>query len=199
MSKIRSFFAIDLKNQHILDEIEKYQRNLQKSIGPLKLVNRSLLHITLRFLGDIDTETAKNLYNFAESEINSKYFYQKDEKIGILKGVGDFNKRVFFIKILDIKEFLQDIYIKINEKTRSFPEIKQESKLYTPHLTIARSKRNSHHRSRQNQVINSGQLPYPQLKSQYKEFEFGKWKIEKVVLKKSVLTPTGPIYTNLEF
>ena len=42
-------------------------------------------------------------------------------------------------------------------------------------------------------------MSYTQLKSQYNEFEFGKWKIEKVVLKKSVLTPTGPIYSNLEF
>ena len=100
MSKIRSFFAVELKNQHILDEIEKYQRELQKSIGPLKLVNRSLLHVTLRFLGDIDVETAKILYNFVESEINNVYFNQNIEKIGILKGVGDFNKRVFLSKFM---------------------------------------------------------------------------------------------------
>ena len=99
MPKIRSFFAVELKNQQILEEIEKYQRELQKSIGPLKLVNRSLLHVTLRFLGDIDIDTAKNLYNFVESEINNIYFYQNIERIGLLKGVGDFNKRVFFIKI----------------------------------------------------------------------------------------------------
>ena len=199
MSKIRSFFAVELKNHQILDEIENYQRELQKSIGPLKLVNRSLLHITLRFLGNIDIEIAKILYNFTESEINSQYFYQTDEKFGILKGVGDFNKRVFFIKIHGVKELLQEIYEKINEKTKSYPEIKQESKPYNPHLTIARSKRNSKHRSQQNQISNSGQMSYTQLKSQYNEFEFGKWKIEKVVLKKSVLTPTGPIYSNLEF
>jgi len=199
MSKIRSFFAVELKNQQILNEIEKYQRELQKSIGPLKLVNRSLLHITLRFLGNVETETAKKLYNFMETEINSRYINQYDEKIGTLKGVGDFNKRVFFIKIHGVKELLQEIYEKINEKTRSFSEIKQESKPYTPHLTIARSKRTSHHRSQQNQISNPGQLPYPQLKSQYKEYEFGKWNIEKVVLKKSVLTPTGPIYSNLEY
>ena len=199
MSKIRSFFAVELKSPQILDEIEKYQRKLQKSIGPLKLVNRTLLHVSLRFLGDIDNETAKILYNFMESEINSIFFNQNDEKIGTLKGVGDFNKRVFFINIHGVKELLQEIYEKINEKTRSFPEIKQETKPYTPHLTIARSKRSSHNRYRQNQIINPGQLPYPQLKSQYEEFEFGKWKIEKVVLKKSVLTPTGPIYSNLEY
>ncbi|QEE16603.2 RNA 2',3'-cyclic phosphodiesterase [Promethearchaeum syntrophicum] len=199
MSKIRSFFAIELKSKLILDKIERYQRKLQKSIGPLKLVNRSLIHLTLRFLGDIDNETAKKLYNFMETEINNKYFNPEDEKIGILKGVGDFNKRVFFIRILGVKELLQEIYEKINKKTQSFPEIKLETKPYTPHLTIARSKRQSHHRSRQNQKSNPGQLPYPQLKSQYKEFEFGKWNIEKVVLKKSVLTPTGPIYSNLEY
>ncbi|MHA1647527.1 MAG: RNA 2',3'-cyclic phosphodiesterase [Promethearchaeota archaeon] len=199
MSKIRSFFAVELKNQQILDEIEKYQRELQKSIGPLKLVNRSLLHITLRFLGDIDTKTAKDLYNFVESEINSTYFRQNIERIGLLKNVGDFNKRVFFIQIHGVNELLQEIYEKINEKTKSFPEIKQESKPYNPHLTIARSKRNSRDRSRQNQITNPGQMSYAQLKSQYKEFEFGNWKIEKVVLKKSVLTATGPIYSNLEF
>ncbi len=199
MSTIRSFFAVELKNQQILDEIEKYQRKLQKSIGSLKIVDRSLIHLTIKFLGDIDVETAKILYNYMESEINNPYFYQNHEKLGILKGVGDFNKRVFFIRIQGVKELLQEIYEKINEKTREFPEIKQESKPYTPHLTIARSKRNSRQRSQQNHRNNSGQLSYTQLKSQYKEFEFGKWKIEKVVLKKSVLTPTGPIYSNMEF
>ena len=199
MSKIRAFFALELNNQQILDEIEKYQEKLQKSIGPLKLVNRSLIHITLKFLGNIDIKTAKNLYNFVESEINNQYFNQTDEKFGILKGVGDFNKRVFFIRIQGVKEFLQEIYEKINQKTKEFPEIKQESKPYSPHLTIARSKRNSRYRSQQNHSNNSGQIPYTQLKSQYKEFEFGKWKIEKVILKKSVLTPTGPIYSNMEF
>ena len=199
MSKIRSFFAVELKNQQTLDEIENYQRKLQESIGPLKLVNGSLFHITVRFLSDIDNETAKNLYNFVENEINNKYFNSDDEKIGILKGVGDFNKRVFFIKIHGVKELLQEIYEKINEKTRSFPEIKQETKPYAPHLTIARSKRISHRQSRQIKISNPGQIPYTQLKSQYKEFEFGKWTFEKVVLKKSVLTPTGPIYSNLEY
>ena len=131
--------------------------------------------------------------------LNNKFFNPDNEKIGILKGVGDFNKRVFFIKIHGVKELLEEIYEKINEKTRSFPEIKLETKPYTPHLTIARSKRTSQHQPRQNQISNPGQIPYLQLKSQYKEFEFGKWNIEKVVLKKSVLTPTGPIYSNLEY
>jgi len=198
MPKIRALFALEINNNQILDNIEKYQRELQKSIGPLKIVHRSLIHVTLRFLGNINIDTAKELYRFMDSEINNKFFDQEN-KIGILKGVGDFNKRVFFIKIHGVNDFLREIYEKINDKTKAFPEIKQESKPYSPHLTIARSKRKSYSHSQQKRINNPGQIGYAQLKSKFKDYEFGKWKIKKVVLKKSLLTPTGPIYSNLEF
>jgi len=92
--------------------------------------------------------------------------------------------------------------IKINHdietKLLEFPQIKREDKPFTPHITIARAKDLRGSSPPKNRV-NAGQKTYAELKQQYMTFEFGPWRLEKVVLKKSILTPKGPIYSNLSF
>ena len=34
--------------------------------------------------------------------------------------------------------------------------------------------------------------------NEFKDIEFGKIKVDRIILKKSVLTPTGPIYSDIE-
>ena len=91
MEKIRAFIAIEVNEESTLSEILEYQSRLQKSIGPLKLVDKHLMHITIRFLGDITTDHAKLIYEFIENEINKIYFSDLDKKIvAKIKGAGDF-------------------------------------------------------------------------------------------------------------
>ncbi|WP_371804158.1 RNA 2',3'-cyclic phosphodiesterase [Candidatus Lokiarchaeum ossiferum] len=200
MADIRAFFAIEIENQDTLEKIGKFQQELQKSIGPLKLVKPELMHITLRFLGNISEQNAQNLLEFLQKEINSVFFPQGKVYSSSFKGVGDFGKRVFFVKIQEQHDFLQKLNSLIEAKLTEFSGIKAESKPFTPHLTIARAKR-SRHSARSNQIIHAnavhpGQLPYSELKKNYANYSFGLWTITKVVLKKSVLTPQGPIYSN---
>ncbi|MHA1673895.1 MAG: RNA 2',3'-cyclic phosphodiesterase [Promethearchaeota archaeon] len=194
--KIRSFIAIEIPNPKTLVNIVTYQNELQQSIGPLKLVDSSLMHITLRFLGDISEKNARKIYEFLELNINSHYFSNKQSHEGEFKGVGDFGLRVFFVEIHQVNDLLQEINSKIEEFLVSLPEISSENRPFKPHLTIARAKRKN--RSSQGKmVINPGQRSYPQLKDDYADILFGTWTISKIVLKKSVLTPQGPIYSNL--
>ena len=53
MEKIRAFIAIEINAAQVLSKIQEFQAQLQKSIVPLKLVAPELIHITLRFLGNI--------------------------------------------------------------------------------------------------------------------------------------------------
>jgi 2'-5' RNA ligase len=194
--KIRAFIAIELENESTLNEIEHYQAELQKSIGPLKLVKRDLMHVTLRFLGDITKSQAEHIYNFLEEAINTQYF-ANGSLTSRIKDVGDFGKKVFFVDIAGQVDVLTEINAQIEKyllKTYNFPK---DPKGFTPHLTIARARDTQG--SSKKPMGNPGQKTYHDLKSEYKDHDFGEWTLSKVVLKQSVLTPTGPIYTNLKF
>ena len=190
---IRAFFAVEIPKKSILEEIENNQAELQKSLGPLKMVEPERMHITLKFLGNIDEGVAAELYQFMQEKINQGYIRDLPESLTIqLKSVGDFRKRVFFVDVGDGKEHLRRVHDLLEKKTRTLPAIKQDTRKYDPHVTIARSKG----KGRKN---NPGQMSYKKLKHLYEEKVFGSWNISGVVLKKSVLTPQGPIYTNLEY
>lgn len=201
MGDIRAFFAIEIENQDTLENICQYQQELQKSLGPLKLVKPELMHITLRFLGNISDHIAQKLFQFLQTAINKVHFPQEKAYQSSFTGVGDFGKRVFFVKIHEHQALLQKLNSLIEVKLTEFSDIKAENKPFTPHLTIARAKRSrKHSQSKRNQtqnIVNPGQLSYSELKQNFAHYNFGSWTISKVVLKKSVLTPQGPIYSNL--
>lgn len=200
---IRAFFAIEIPNQDTLNEIIEYQGQLQKVLGPLKLVKRNLMHITSVFLGNILESEAKQLYHFMQTKINDKFFPDGKTFKGTFQGVGDFRKQVFFANIHKVNDLLQQIHDSLNEKLLEFPEIKRDTRNYHPHLTIARAKRNRSRRDSSQKhtsdAKNAGHQSYSRLKQDYSEYNFGSWTISEVVLKKSVLTPQGPIYSNLEY
>ncbi len=199
MDKIRTFIAIELLDTDTISNIEHFQVKLNNSIGPLKIVDKSLFHITVKFLGDISLENARDLYFFIESKINLKYF-KNPTKLESFQGVGDFNKKVFFIKLKKAIPELNEIHKLIEDYAKTNLSITNDKKVFNPHLTIARSKRKKNNKKNQKSIVkNSGQLSYGELKDKYQNYNFGNWTLEKVVLKKSVLTPKGPIYTNLYF
>ena len=190
---IRAFFAVEIPKKQILDNIAQYQEELQKSIGPLKLVNPDKMHITLKFLGNIDEGVAAELYSFMMEKVNQDYIQNLQQPFKIkLKSVGDFRKRVFFVDIVEGIDHLRRIHDILEEKTRTIPGIKQDKRKYTPHITIARNKGKGGRN-------NPGQILYKKLKHTYEETVFGEWTVSGIVLKKSVLTPQGPIYSNLQY
>jgi RNA 2',3'-cyclic 3'-phosphodiesterase len=193
--KIRAFFAVEIPNEATISAIMQYQKELQQCAGSLKLVERPLLHLTLRFLGDIDLPTAKTLYSFIQTDLHPMFFSDGPKK-GIIRGVGDFKMRTFYINVEKVAELLTLLNTVIEKKLTEFPRIKSEDKAFTPHITIARAKDSSHASGGSKYA---GPMAYQALKNKYQHFEFGPWRIDGVVLRKSVLTPTGPIYTNLTF
>ena len=87
---------------------------------------------------------------------------------------------------------------------KDFCDIHEETREFRAHLTIARAKRQKyqHGRKTHHKVLddkdNAGQIPYFELKRKFQTFNFGEWTIGEVVLKKSIFTPSGPIYSIIE-
>lgn len=195
MSKgIRAFFALEIKNPHVISNVAKLQEKLEDLVRPLRIksVEPENLHLTMRFLGNIDEETAKDLYLAVESEINDVYFADGPLEYEVRR-LGDFKKRVFFVdlegdteKLREMKQNLEDIVV---ERFDFKPDRK-----FRTHITIGRLKR---YRGRRGTKQRFPYEAYKEMKEEYKAENFGSVIFHKIYLKKSTLTPRGPIYENL--
>lgn len=179
---IRSFIAFDLENPSILEQISKTQDQLTQTRANLKLVKPHNVHITLRFLGNITQDMINQIYE----KMKKVSFKPFDIEI---EGIGVFPKptriRVIWIGIRDGADELMNIFNQLEPQLQSL-RFKPDPKGFTPHLTIARV-RGSQHKA---ELIKRIQ----ELRNQ----EFGVVKGECLRLKKSVLTPKGPIYSTLK-
>lgn len=180
MEKIRAFIAVDIpvsqKVTNIINELKKIQINA-------KIVEIENMHLTLKFLGDTD----ENLIDEIEKII--KYSTKDMENFEItLKSMGVFPNQNY-IKIawigVENAEPLKKIAGTIDDKLHKLG-FKKEIRPFSAHLTIARIK-SAKNKEKLIQLINK-----------YQDTELQKIIIDKIILKKSILTSQGPIYTNLK-
>jgi len=174
-NKIRCFIAIDLQREAI-NSIKDIQKLLKKqSLFNGNFTEPENLHLTLKFLGEIDEgkigEVKKKLKEIKFDEFEAR-----------LGEIGVFSKR--FIKIVWIKlngKGIFDLQKQIDEKLSGlFPEEDR----FMSHITIARVKGVGDKKAL---------LDYVQ-KIKTKNIKF---KIDKFFLKKSELSPEGPVYEDL--
>ena len=180
MPKFRGFIAIDIDSFPKLVQFENEIRNLGANV---KLVEPENIHITLKFLGDTNEEYADRIDEIMKDAVkNSNLFEIK------LKGAGVFpNQNYIKVMWIGIENGEQSgkIASKIDEKISELG-FEKERRRFSAHLTIARVK----------SAKNKEKLL--ELIEKYRDIEFGSLKVDTIKLKKSELTPKGPIYTMLK-
>ena len=189
---IRTFIAIELENKETIENINKFTIRLKQNQTKLKLVESENLHLTVKFLGNIQEDRASKIYKLIQEEINRPIFKGRTLNY-TLKGVGQFNRfSVIWITLLGDLTFLQSIKSRLEDSLHqnlSIPKDKRQQ--FKPHLTVAR--------------LNKKRINYKtfdifkKLINVNKNTEFGKFEISQIKFKKSTLTPKGPIYTDLVF
>ena len=173
---MRIFVAIEITEKGILDNITQ----LQKNIGiEAKAVPREQIHFTLQFIGDVD-ETSK------EKIINALNMIEFSNFQITIKGIGAFPRaklpRVIWVGVDKAgKESLSNIAALVNKKLLELGF--KNDKAFKPHLTIFRVK------NKINDV--TGEL------TKFNSKIFGTQQVSQIKLKKSTLTPNGPIYEDL--
>ncbi len=181
MTGIRSFIAIDVEEEEIISKIVEIQREISDSNAKLKMVKKENLHFTLKFLGNVE-ESRLDLVKSIISDIAKEY----SPFNLLLHGIGAFPRisrpNVVWVGVLDGREVFIEIARKI-DKSLAKLGFKRENKSFEPHLTIARVKGYS------------GNLP--DILRKMSDIEIGTVRIEEIKLKKSTLTPEGPIYETL--
>lgn len=180
MTKFRGFIAVDIETALTLINFGK---EIKKTGANVKLVEPENVHITLKFLGDTMEEHIDEIENIMKESVKDIEPFDID-----LEGVGVFpNQKYIKVIWIGIKqgELLGTIAKRIDDQL-SYLGYKKERRDFSPHLTIARVK----NAKEKNKLLN--------LVEKYKETRFAHLKVDSIVLKKSELTPKGPIYETLK-
>ena len=178
---IRSFFAIELQSSAIIKKIATFQDKLLETGGRIKLVEPENLHFTLKFLGDIEESILPELQKETE-KISVEKFTVEYKGIGCLPGFHRINS--IYVGVDEGKQQLTELAKQIEDVCTRF-NLRKEKRPYKAHLTIGRVK-----------YPGDKQLLIETIKAQQGTL-FGKVEITDFQLKKSVLTPQGPIYSDL--
>ncbi|MEM3641289.1 MAG: RNA 2',3'-cyclic phosphodiesterase [Candidatus Bathyarchaeia archaeon] len=179
---IRSFIAFDMESESIIKRITEAQDMIAKTGADLKLVEPKNIHITVRFLGNITMQMVEKIYE----EMKKVQFAPFDVKI---QGLGAFPNlrypRVVWAGITEGADQLRSIFNQLESRLRNLG-FAPDSKGFSPHLTIARVKSGR----------NKAELA--KFLTQNANYEFGVVRAECLRLKRSDLTPKGPIYSTLK-
>jgi 2'-5' RNA ligase len=173
---MRTFVAIEISNDEIINSIKKFQDSIKIDANPVKLNN---FHFTLQFLGEITDETSKKIIK----ALNSIEFTSFSVN---LKGVGVFPKPEFPRVIwIGTDENGGNMLIELSKRVEKVlaPLGFSSDKPFKPHITVFRIKKKI------GDITN-------ELKNR-KMIDFGIQEIVKIKLKKSELTSKGPIYSDL--
>ncbi len=179
---IRSFIAIEIENREVLNKIIRVRDMIASLSGDaLKIVEDENIHLTIRFLGEIDRSTLENIKKILDEAKIFKRFNIHVKGLGAFPNVA--KPRVIWVGVEEGFEKLREIRRFIDEKTSGL-RIHVDQHDFQPHITIARVKT---------------ALPpkAAQILMNYSSEDFGYSPVSKLILKKSLLTPRGPIYTDL--
>jgi 2'-5' RNA ligase len=179
---IRSFIAFDIDNEAILKKMADSQNLLTKIGADLKLVEPKNIHITMRFLGNVTTSMAEKVFE----AMKKVQFTPFDIEI---HGIGAFPNlhypRVLWVGITQGADQLRGIFNQLEPLLHSLG-FAPDPKGFSPHLTIARVKSGR----------NKAELVTCLRENVSREF--GIIRAQCLRLKKSDLTPKGPIYSTLK-
>jgi RNA 2',3'-cyclic 3'-phosphodiesterase len=179
---IRSFLAIELPKV-ILKKIEEVQGDLKSSHADARWVSPGKIHLTLKFFGNIGEARIEPMIEAIKGPIHNAQAFPLR-----VKGVGTFphwkNPRVIWMGLIDGKGILIPLQRQLETELEKIG-FEPEARTFQPHLTLGR--------------VNSsrGKDELIQRMERYREEEFGEFNVERMILFKSDLRPTGPIYTAL--
>jgi 2'-5' RNA ligase len=173
---VRVFIAIDLP-PGVKERIAEMQRDLVKCDAKLTLVNPAITHLTLKFVGEVD-ETLLGAIRKELAGLSGEPFRME---VSGIAGNNPRRPRVIWTQARDSGECaalhgaIEDLLAPLG--------VKREDRAFTPHITVARVKQF-----------------HPSLLSRIESLaatDFGPVEVAGCVLKKSTLTPKGPVYEDL--
>ena len=176
MTGVRCFVAVELPST-----MREEMGRLNSSIATdgLRLVRPELMHITMKFLGDVPQERVGAVAE-ALGRVKAAPFSVQ------VKGIGSFPGRAVRVVWLGLVGDFRELYGGIERALipLGFPP---EERGFSPHVTLGRVGRPS---PEMNQKLLAKMAPHTNV-------DLGSFKVDRFCLKKSTLTRGGPIYEDL--
>ena len=194
---IRAFLAVEL-SQELRVELADFQQKLKQRIEPevnrntrISWVQPAKIHLTIKFLGDLDEQVLDPLLSTVEQAIGSQSSVNVPlERLGAFPR--PYSPRVLWVGPSENWERgaegarVTELNGAIEQACEGLGFLR-ETKPFSPHLTLARMKMGE--RQIGVALATSGVLDQP--------LSVGALAVESVVLVKSELKPTGSVYTRL--
>ena len=178
--RIRTFIAVEIAAP-VREQLVTLQETLREAAGEVKWVEPQNLHLTLKFLGEVDETELYAVCKSAQQAVADTAAFTMQ-----VAGVGAFpdprRPRVIWAGIREGADELIFLHDLLEEEFRShgYP---REDRAFTPHLTLGRARQPK---------------PTPQLARAFEEladWDGGATLVREILIMSSQLTPSGPIYT----
>ncbi|MBI4745253.1 MAG: RNA 2',3'-cyclic phosphodiesterase [Deltaproteobacteria bacterium] len=182
MSQVRAFIACDIPDL-FLEKISSVQDGLKGLDADVTWTKTGGIHITLKFLGDIEEGYIDKVAAVIEDASKGQTPFEI-----YIKGSGAFpnlkNPRVVWIGVEDLNKGLMHIQQALDGGLKALG-FEPEEREFRPHLTLGRVKGVK------------GKERLSSAVSGLKDIEIGSFTVDRVILYKSELKPTGAVYTKL--
>ncbi|HUI85854.1 MAG TPA: RNA 2',3'-cyclic phosphodiesterase [Nitrososphaerales archaeon] len=178
---MRAFVALELPNEQLLGNLVTLQQELARCGADLKLVERNNLHYTVKFLGEISESQA------SEADRRLRELRLVGGEVTV-EGLGAFpstvHPNIVWVGVApQDKQFVVHLAETAIGALRGIGEA--ENRAFEPHLTLARVRTGKNREALSSFIQgNSSRV-------------FGKAPLVEIKLKSSVLTPKGPIYSDV--
>lgn len=183
--KIRSFLAFDI-TPHMREELGSIIALLSKKVDNVRWIDPKLMHCTIKFFGDVEEEL---LLGRVSDVVAREVLHQAPISL-VGQGVGVFPNwrypRILWAGLSGDSDAVMSLHKRLEEAFEEFGFVKDQ-RLFRLHLTLARTK--SKFKSSEG---------FMTLVEKLTEKEFGRMTVSSLTLYKSVLTPSGPVYTVLK-
>ena len=173
---MRCFVAVELPLP-MREEIGRLQSRI--ATDGLRLVKPELVHITIKFLGDVPQEKVGAVTE-ALGKVTFAPFPVR------VSGMGAFPGRAVRVVWLGLAGNFQELYLNVEQALQPLG-FAPDARGFSPHATLGRV---AHPDAEMNRQLGARIANFADL-------DLGSFTVDRFYLKKSTLTPEGPIYEDL--
>jgi 2'-5' RNA ligase len=179
---IRAFVAIKI-DPVVAQRISEIQSKLDKTLGGIRWVRPENLHLTLKFLGQVDDDKVTTIADSLERALHSMpRFSVSCSGLGVFPDIR--RAKVLWVglegkPLISLAAMVEDALAPLG--------FAREKREFKPHLTIGRWRDSAGRPDALRRELESGQKQ-----------DFGSSRMNEVILFQSVLKPTGAVYTPLK-